>query len=604
MRVSIAAMISFLLAAVAALAVAAPASASGGSLTPYVDCVSVSGTGANTIYTAYFGYDSTEPVAFNFPVGDNNETVPGLQDQGQPTTFNVGNYPRVFAAQFDGMFITSISWILDGQIATASATSQPCTVGTTDPASVVGSTVANLNGTVTPEGIDTTYQFDYGVTPALGQSTPPDDAGSGTEPVVVQASLTGLVPATKYYFQLDATNSFGNTLGAVQTFTTLPALSVTTQTLPGATVGSGYSQQLAATGGSDPYAWSLATGSGPLPPGLSISPSGVIAGTTTEAGTFAFVAQATDSSTPSSQSATADLSITVAKAVQAITFTSSPPAVAATGARYAVSATGGTSGNPVTFSIGAGSTAGACTVAVATVSFTGPGTCVIDADQAGNADYLPAPESSQTVTIGARPVFVLDSPAATFDPGQPYSYTFVATGEPVPSYALAAGAPQWLSIDPVSGLLEGTPPAGTLTFKFTVAGSNRAGDVTAGPFTVTIATVSIALTCPSTATVDHDVTCWLTAHSTAPVAATDLALSIALPPRSSLVRVSARGKRKNHTVSWARESFAPGASARFGVTFAGDRVGKLTLIAHASFDYLGSRFSQSAQTTIVERRVR
>ncbi|HEY6327826.1 MAG TPA: hypothetical protein VI756_00715, partial [Blastocatellia bacterium] len=45
-------------------------------------------------------------------------------------------------------------------------------------------------------------------------------------------------------------------------------LVISTGSLPGATSGTAYSQALAATGGSPPYSWSLARGSGPLPPGL------------------------------------------------------------------------------------------------------------------------------------------------------------------------------------------------------------------------------------------------------------------------------------------------------------------------------------------------
>jgi hypothetical protein len=88
------------------------------------------------------------------------------------------------------------------------------------------------------------------------------------------------------------------------------------------------------------------------------------------------------------------------QATQTITFTSTPPNPALVGGSYAPSATGGGSGNPIVFSIDSSSAAGACKLGGGTVSFTGPGLCVVDADQAGNATYLPAVQKQQSFTIG------------------------------------------------------------------------------------------------------------------------------------------------------------------------------------------------------------
>jgi hypothetical protein len=87
------------------------------------------------------------------------------------------------------------------------------------------------------------------------------------------------------------------------------SVSISTQTLPGGTVGTAYSQQLSGFGGTTPYSWALASGS-TLPAGLTLSPAGVISGTPTTAGTSTFTVQITDSSTPP-LTATQSLSITV-----------------------------------------------------------------------------------------------------------------------------------------------------------------------------------------------------------------------------------------------------------------------------------------------------
>jgi hypothetical protein len=68
---------------------------------------------------------------------------------------------------------------------------------------------------------------------------------------------------------------------------------ITTTTLPFGTVHVPYSASLAAVGGTPPYTWSLASGS--LPPGLNISPTGMITGTPTVSGTFIFTIMVTDS---------------------------------------------------------------------------------------------------------------------------------------------------------------------------------------------------------------------------------------------------------------------------------------------------------------------
>ena len=57
------------------------------------------------------------------------------------------------------------------------------------------------------------------------------------------------------------------------------------------------------------------------------------------------------------------------------------------------------SGLAVAFSA-AGSSAGVCTVSGSTVSLVGSGTCTINANQAGNASYLAAPQVQQSFAVG------------------------------------------------------------------------------------------------------------------------------------------------------------------------------------------------------------
>ena len=83
---------------------------------------------------------------------------------------------------------------------------------------------------------------------------------------------------------------------------------------------------------------------------------------------------------------------------QAITFTTTPPTGPLPRTTYHVAAIGGRSGKPVTFAIDPSSTS-ACSISDSIVTFTAPGTCVIDANEGGNADYLPAQQAQQSVTV-------------------------------------------------------------------------------------------------------------------------------------------------------------------------------------------------------------
>ncbi|UYV16554.1 putative Ig domain-containing protein [Porphyrobacter sp. ULC335] len=73
-------------------------------------------------------------------------------------------------------------------------------------------------------------------------------------------------------------------------------LTVTPGSLPTLTAGTPFSQTLTTTGGTGPYSYSLQ--SGVLPPGVSLSPSGVLSGSPTQRGAYSFSVRATDSTAP------------------------------------------------------------------------------------------------------------------------------------------------------------------------------------------------------------------------------------------------------------------------------------------------------------------
>jgi hypothetical protein len=63
---------------------------------------------------------------------------------------------------------------------------------------------------------------------------------------------------------------------------------ITSSSLTNGAVGVNYTNQLQVAGGSAPFTWTLASSSAALPPGLSLSPAGVLSGIPTTSGTFLF----------------------------------------------------------------------------------------------------------------------------------------------------------------------------------------------------------------------------------------------------------------------------------------------------------------------------
>ncbi len=100
--------------------------------------------------------------------------------------------------------------------ATAAAQGPPDVVtGAAQP----GTTTATLNGAVDPNGAPASYHFEYGTTTDYGLESPTQAAGSGADPVPVQATVSGLTASTTYHYRLVA----GDVKGADATFKTTAA---------------------------------------------------------------------------------------------------------------------------------------------------------------------------------------------------------------------------------------------------------------------------------------------------------------------------------------------------------------------------------------------
>ncbi len=263
---------------------------------------------------------------------------------------------------------------------------------------------------------------------------------------------------------------------------------------------------------------------------------------------------------------------------QTVAFTSLVPNPGVVGNTYSPTATSSV-GLPVAITVDATSSA-ACAMTGGLVSFTGRGTCTLNADQAGVPGLPAATRVQQTVVVGEPPLFVLANPPVTATVGQTYSYTFSANGTPAPTFALATGAPSWLSITPATGVLTGTPPPGTTSFIYSVTASNVVGSISVGPFTVAItrtanrADLKLTLVCPSSARRGVAVTCTVSVVNGGPVTATSVMTAFALPEDARSVTATDGFTRLRNILTWRTPSLANAQSVTFTITYKPNQTGR------------------------------
>jgi hypothetical protein len=207
------------------------------------------GTSANTTFTW---------SATGLPAGLSIASATGTIT-GRPTT--TGVYAVTLTATDDTGFTGSASF-------TWTITS---TVTVTNPGSrsnLLGMTIAPLATTAT------------GTTPGATVTWSATGLPFGLSINAATGAITGTPNAAgTYSVTITATDSSGSTgaAGFTWTITRAAGLSVTTVSLAAAEVRTGYSQTLAATGGTAPYSWSVTTGV--LPTGLSLKgTTGTISG--------------------------------------------------------------------------------------------------------------------------------------------------------------------------------------------------------------------------------------------------------------------------------------------------------------------------------------
>jgi len=93
---------------------------------------------------------------------------------------------------------------------------------------------------------------------------------------------------------------------------------------------------------------------------------------------------------------------------------------------------------------------------------------ILTGDTSGQTAILPV----LVPTPPTAPAFTQDTPPTTAAQGSQYDYEFGTLSDPTPTFSLTADAPDWLTIDPVLGILTGNPPPGTTSFTYSVIADN------------------------------------------------------------------------------------------------------------------------------------
>ncbi|CAN7661605.1 putative Ig domain-containing protein [Ensifer adhaerens] len=281
-------------------------------------------------------------------------------------------------------------------------------------------------------------------------------------------------------------------------------LTVTPASLASPAIGTSYNQALSTTGGTGPYSYTHNVGN--LPPGITLSSSGVLSGTPTGSGPYNFTVRVTDSTAPTPHTVDKSYSVTIAAPTIVVTPSGLPDGGVSVPYNVQFSASGGTA--PYTYtrdggSLPAGLTLSSSGLLAGTPTAAGSSTFTLKAQDSTTISTGGVHFKTQniTITINNFPPLTL-SPASgsalsAGTVGAAYSQTISASGGSGSiSYAVTSGAlPAGLALNGSTGAIIGTPTAGGFgTANFTVTATAATTGSASASYSIAIAAPPVVLT--------------------------------------------------------------------------------------------------------------
>ncbi len=266
-------------------------------------------------------------------------------------------------------------------------------------------------------------------------------------------------------------------------------ITLTNATLPAGALNQPYSFALGVTGGTGSYTYTVISGN--VPNGLGVSSAGLISGTPTVSGTYAFAVRVTDSS---SASAIFNLSLVVTGAPVTITTTTLPNGVSGVAYTATIAAAGGTA--PYTFAVNGGSLPAGLTLAqngllTGTPTLNGPYTFQVRVTDAIGG----VATATFAVTItGVAPLTITTTELPAAQIGQSYTAQLAVTGGVAPYQLSLIGG----SLPPGLTLLSGGTITGTPTqlgnFSFIVRVVDNFGSASNTSLTIAVNATGLTIT--------------------------------------------------------------------------------------------------------------
>lgn len=371
----------------------------------------------------------------------------------------------------------------------AAGTGTTVTATTSNGTAVAGTNYTSTSATVTIPAGQTEAEFPVPIAP--------EPAGSPTTNFTVTlsgpASNTVIVDPTATVTLLAATPN-----ATVAPTPTAPGL--VNQSPPTTATGNApFSYTFTATGYPTP-SFSVLEGS-ELPPGVTLDPTGILAGSPDQDGTFTFTVAATNG--VGAAAVSAPITITVTGASSAPQFVDeSPPSNATVGTPFSYTFTA--SGSPApTFTVTSGALPPGLTLQSLTGILSGTptksGTYNFQIQAAntsgGNPDITP------TITIGVgtnsnAPLIATTTTSTSVQVGQNLSFAVTASGQPLPSLSVAGTLPAGISFTDNgngSGTFSGTPANGSEgTYSVTLTAQNGVSPAATQTFTIVVTGIAPA----------------------------------------------------------------------------------------------------------------